>query len=173
MCGFNLMNFLYAKMPFMENEIISNIPALPGSYILWLRLPQPQDLVVGRLGRFPFPAGDYLYMGSARGAGGLRARLGRHLSGVRFQRLGKLHWHIDYLRQVTQARGFGYNLASKKECLWSQKLAALPKACFPVPGFGASDCRSGCNAHLIYLPMLDVDRIVSLLNCEFHILDDD
>jgi Uri superfamily endonuclease len=155
-------------MPFMENKIISNIPAQPGSYVFWLRLPQPQDLVVGRLGSFTFPAGDYLYMGSARGAGGLRARLERHLRGD-----GKSHWHIDHLRTAAQARGFGFETSSIKECTWSQRLVPLPEACIPVPGFGASDCRSGCSAHLVYLPTLDVNRIVSLLNCEIHILNDE
>jgi Uri superfamily endonuclease len=38
------------------------------------------------------------------------------------------------------------------ECAWSRALAALPGAMMPVRGLGASDCRSGCAAHLIGLP---------------------
>ena len=140
------MNFLCAKMPFMENEIILTLPAQPGSYILWLHLSQSQDLTVGKLGHFTFPMGDYLYLGSARGPGGLRARLGRHLRGD-----GKIRWHVDYLRAAAQVCGFGY-VFDTRECEWSQKLAELPGAGTPIPGFGASDCTSGCAAHLVHLP---------------------
>ena len=40
-----------------------------------------QPISIGRLGQQHFPIGDYFYVGSARGAGGLRARVGRHLRG--------------------------------------------------------------------------------------------
>lgn len=43
--------------------------------------------------------GLYLYVGSAYGPGGLRARLRRHLEGVR----KRLKWHIDYLLAADQA----------------------------------------------------------------------
>ncbi|HEX9029228.1 MAG TPA: DUF123 domain-containing protein, partial [Anaerolineales bacterium] len=56
-----------------------DLPAAPGSYVLYLRLSQRLELGVGRLGRLSFPAGEYLYLGSAGGPGGLRARLGRHI----------------------------------------------------------------------------------------------
>ena len=111
---------------------------------------------VGRMGCFHFPAGDYIYLGSAQGPGGLRARLGRHLLGS-----GKHHWHIDHLRAATQVRGFGYQIRLVEsgvaphlplECVWSQKLAALSGVNLPVPDFGASDCRSGCRAHLVHIP---------------------
>ena len=136
----------------MLENLIQSIPSEPGSYLLWLGLSQDQDLPVGRLGGFRFPAGDYLYLGSAHGPGGLRARLGRHLRGS-----GKSHWHIDHLRAVAQVRGFGYQIRAGRlpiyaECDWSQKLAALPDVSLPVPGFGASDCHTGCPAHLVHFP---------------------
>jgi Uri superfamily endonuclease len=143
-------------MPVMLNEMIETIPAEPGSYLLWLHSLQTQDLIVGRLGRFNFPSGDYFYLGSAQGSGGLRTRLGRHLLGS-----GNPHWHIDHLRAATQVRGFGYQIKLAEpdaephlplECVWSQKLAALSEVNLPVPGFGASDCRSGCTAHLVHIP---------------------
>ena len=92
-------------MPVMLENVIQTIPQKPGSYLLWLHLRQPQDLTVGRLGRFSFPSGDYIYLGSALGPGGLRARLGRHLQGS-----GKPHWHIDHLRVMAQVCGFGYQI---------------------------------------------------------------
>jgi Uri superfamily endonuclease len=160
----------------MLDQIIQTIPQQPGSYALWLHLSQTHDLTIGRLGTFALPAGDYVYLGSARGPGGLRARLGRHLRGD-----GKPHWHIDWLRAVAQARGFGfwvhdrrrdtiYRVPTTTECNLSQQLATLPKFEIVAPGFGASDCRSGCAAHLVYFQALDVDQITSLLNCEIHIL---
>lgn len=140
----------------LENSIQS-IPREPGSYILWLYNPQSKDLTVGRLGQFNFPAGDYIYIGSAYGPGGLRARLGRHLRGS-----GKQHWHVDYLRTAALVSRFGYQISAvhlgsaphlpPTECVWSQRLAVLPEAGLPVPGFGASDCRSGCAAHLVHYP---------------------
>ena len=133
-------------------SIIQTIPHEPGTYLLWLCLPNSKDLTVGKLGRYNFPPGDYVYLGSARGPGGLRARLGRHLRGS-----GRPHWHIDRLRAAAQVRGFGYQLSSAHtilaECVWSQKLAALPGASLPASGFGASDCHSGCTAHLVRFPV--------------------
>lgn len=141
----------------MLENIIQAIPCEPGSYILWLHNPRSKDLTVGRLGRFKFPAGDYIYIGSAHGPGGLRSRLGRHLRGS-----GKQHWHVDYLRTAALVSGFGCQISAvhflsaphlpPTECDWSQRLAALPEAGLPVPGFGVSDCRSGCAAHLVYFP---------------------
>jgi Uri superfamily endonuclease len=159
------------------NETIKTIPSLPGTYLLWLYLPQATSLKVGKLWEFDIPTGDYVYLGSAHGPGGLRARLGRHLRGN-----GKPHWHIDYLRAATQVRGFGYTIHHRgrqpripMECAWSQKLAALRRAALPdgrivAPCFGASDCRSGCAAHLVFIPKLDIDQISPLLNCEIRIL---
>lgn len=128
------------------------LPAEPGAYALHLRLEYAKTLQVGRLGQVPFPAGDYLYLGSARGPGGLRARLSRHL------RLAKRpHWHIDALRAIAQVLGLVYLVSADLtplpyECAWSQALAAWPGTHIPAPGFGASDCSSGCPAHLVAFP---------------------
>ena len=47
-----------------------------GAYALVLHLERKEEITVGRLGTFAFPAGYYLYAGSALGPGGLEARLG-------------------------------------------------------------------------------------------------
>jgi len=129
------------------------LPNLPGVYALQLHLAQPTRLVVGRLGAFQLRPGEYVYIGSAHGPGGLRARLGRHLQGN-----GTPHWHIDALRRASQVSFFlcQVHLPSDEpatgiplECRWSQALASFPGACIPIPGFGSSDCRHGCTAHLI------------------------
>jgi Uri superfamily endonuclease len=121
------------------------LPDNPGTYAVHLRLLNDQLLQIGRLGIFSFPAGEYVYSGSAFGPGGLRARLGRHLRGR-----GKPHWHIDYLRGAARVLGAWYSLSAHSlECQWSQALAELPGAFIPAPRFGASDCHSGCRAHLV------------------------
>ncbi len=125
------------------------LPNLPGTYAVSFTLPEALKVSVGRLGYFDFPAGQYVYLGSARGPGGLRARLGRHIRGN-----GHAHWHIDYLRPHLELRAVGYLFASENlECAWSRSLAAMPGARQPAPGFGASDCIQGCPAHLIAFPL--------------------
>ena len=58
----------------------------PGSYVLVLHISR-----VAQLGAHGSKAGFYCYADSARGPGGLRARLSRHL-----RQHKKPHWHIDY-----------------------------------------------------------------------------
>jgi Uri superfamily endonuclease len=124
------------------------LPPSCGVYVLHLCVSRSQLLAVGCLGRPNLPVGHYFYVGSAHGAGGLRARVGRHLRGA-----GALHWHIDYLRAVSKVRAVFYTVTDRMlECTWSQALAQLPRAFIPVPHFGASDCQLGCSAHLIAFP---------------------
>jgi Uri superfamily endonuclease len=122
--------------------------AVKGSYILILRLDQPlHDLPIGRLGRFDFASGIYLYVGSAFGAGGLPARLAYH------QRRHKPrpHWHIDYLRaEACLCEAWSVSGGGRLECVWCRALAAHPAVSTPVPGFGSRD--TGCPTHLFYLP---------------------
>jgi len=111
---------------------------------LVLRLPRPTTIGVGRLGRVRFPAGWYVYAGSARGPGGLAARISRHLRSPK-----PLRWHVDYLRVDAQPVQIWYALgARRRECSWAQALSGLPGASIPVPHFGASDCH--CPAHLVH-----------------------
>jgi Uri superfamily endonuclease len=128
--------------------MIAIIPPEPGTYSLILNLSTPRIIQIGKLGQFTFPAGDYVYVGSAMGPGGLQARLSRHLRGD-----GRQHWHIDWLRAVTDVLSYCFLMTeSPLECRWGQALAGDPGASLPVPRFGASDCRSNgmhCAAHLI------------------------
>ena len=123
---------------------VSGVPlAKARTYQLHIRLGSSQEIVIGRLGRFTFEKGQYLYTGSA--TRNMRARLQRHLSGNK-----TFHWHIDYLLAAESAVITGISLASESECVENQ----LVKASVPVPGFGASDCRAGCGSHLKYLGQL-------------------
>jgi Uri superfamily endonuclease len=119
-----------------------------GSYILVLRLDHAiDDLQVGRLGRFHFPAGYYLYVGSAFGSGGLAARLGHHARSDH----ARPHWHIDYLRAHARLfEAWTVSSSQRMECRWCAALAAEPGVSIPAPGFGSRD--TGCASHLFYLP---------------------
>jgi len=109
-----------------------------GSYLLLLKLPRHEDLVVGGLGALHFPAGWYVYVGSAMG--GLTARLARH------RRSSKIaHWHVDYLRaRAASCEALPIRSSERLECALA---AAVAAALEPGPvGFGCSDC--GCPTHL-------------------------
>lgn len=122
-----------------------------GTYVLALCLGRRESITVGRLGEIEFPAGWYLYTGSALGPGGLRARLARH---QRHKATGKrLHWHIDYLRERSSWGGAWICASERRlECTWAGLLRRLPGAEIVAWGFGASDCR--CAAHLVRVPDL-------------------
>lgn len=115
-----------------------------GGYVLVLALRRPATIRIGRLGAFCFPAGTYLYTGSALGPGGLAARLAHH------RRLNPSpHWHIDYLHSQAQlCEIWSAASAERLECTWASLLLSLPGARVVAPRFGASDCR--CPTHLIY-----------------------
>ncbi len=116
-----------------------------GTYALVLHLECTEEITIGRLGTFTFPAGYYLYAGSALGPGGLEARLARH-----HRRDKKLRWHVDYLLERAQlVEVWSATSTDKLECLWAQAAQQLPGSETPVSGFGSSDCR--CPSHLIYL----------------------
>lgn len=123
---------------------LEDLPAHSGSYVLILYLPEAAFMPVGRLGERGFAAGFYLYVGSARGSGGLRSRLQRHL-----RQNKTAHWHIDHLRRRAEAVEAWFVESSEPlECRWGAILRAQPGLVIPVPGFGSSDCR--CPAHLFY-----------------------
>ena len=121
-----------------------------GTYALFFWLPAPMTMQVGRLGSVQLPAGWLVYVGSALGPGGLQARIRRHLATSK-----RVHWHIDALSIRQRPAGWlALADAQNHECDWAQHLAAHPKASIPVPGFGNSDCKRGCAAHLIAFPTL-------------------
>ncbi len=99
--------------------------------------------VIGRLGLCTLAPGFYVYTGSARR--GLEARIARHL-----RKYKPVRWHIDYVLEARQVRIVGVRRTRLAEC----RLNALTRGRTPVEGFGASDCRSGCRAHLKWVGRL-------------------
>ena len=110
------------------------------SYQLRIRLHKDAKIQVGALGVFTFPAGDYIYTGSAKR--GLQARIQRHCRKDKPRR-----WHIDYLSSHPQAEVVDTQTFPDEECPLNQATAGT----ILVPGFGASDCRAACASHLKYL----------------------
>jgi Uri superfamily endonuclease len=123
----------------------SLVPSGAGTYALVIALDRSQNITIGRRGGFHFPAGFYIYVGSALGPGGLSARLARHLRAEK-----RLHWHIDFLLRSVRARvveAWTMESAARLECEWARAMMQWPGARIVVPRFGASDCR--CGSHLI------------------------
>jgi len=115
-----------------------------GVYIALFRLDESPEICVGRFGEFTFPAGVWLYVGSAQR--NLQARLDRH-----GRRDKKLRWHIDYLSaRATMLGAIMIPGAKRRECEIAAQLAELYQR--PIRNFGASDCR--CGGHLFYTPEL-------------------
>jgi len=117
-----------------------------GAYCLLIRLDGDGEAAIGRLGRFLLPAGYYVYCGSA--LRGLGARIARH------QRREKaIRWHIDYLLALPGAQFVAcipYLSERREECTINQAIQRQRGARIVVPGFGSSDCRCGCPAHLTH-----------------------
>jgi Uri superfamily endonuclease len=117
-----------------------------GAYILYLEVQRPLALNIGALGHRQFPAGHYAYIGSA--CGGIDRRIARHRR-LAVSGNGKPHWHIDYLLLDPEVRLEEEKPLSKSsECAISRAIASRQGVTVPVPGFGATDCRAGCEAHL-------------------------
>ena len=139
-----------APLGYHADMTLPDLPAAPGAYVLLLTADAPVVLNMPRFGKLTLAAGQYAYVGSAHGPGGLRARVGRHL------RVEKpLHWHIDYLTAavpVVHVVTLAVTDGARLECTWAKRLLALNGASAPAPGFGSSDCRNRCPAHLVRLP---------------------
>lgn len=119
-----------------------------GSYSLLIHLRGPSEIQVGKRGRVRFPAGYYIYTGSAMN--GLTARIGYHLR----QGRKKTHWHIDYLLAAPSSVVVGavkHRSRLRQECQYNRWIALLPNARVILHRFGASDCRASCPSHLFYL----------------------
>jgi Uri superfamily endonuclease len=115
-----------------------------GTYALILACVRNSRIQIGRLGRMQLQCGYYVYLGSALGPGGLRARIAHH------QKLtSRPHWHIDYLRAHTRFHSVWLNYDGRRhEHEWTGAIHNMKDALVPLPGFGASDC--SCPSHLYF-----------------------
>lgn len=122
--------------------------SLKGTYVLVLAASSKALLQIGRLGRLQVNPGFYVYIGSAFGPGGLKARVSHH------KKISiRPYWHIDYLRTVTRIEEIWYTYDSVcREHQWAEAFMHCRDASVPVLGFGSSDCR--CKSHLYFFQNL-------------------
>jgi len=117
----------------------------PGTYALILECAVRAGLRIGRRLRMDTEPGYYIYVGSAFGPGGVRARVSRHL-----QRKKAKRWHIDFLRESVTFREVWFTHAPEHlEHVWARIFQDMAGV-FPVEGFGSTDCK--CRSHLFRTP---------------------
>jgi len=108
---------------------------------LLIALPAPLRVHAGSRSA-ALASGLYVYCGSARGPGGVAARLARHMRPDK-----RAHWHVDQLTVAGRILG-AWVFPDRSECAVNRDLAGWPA---PAPGFGSSDCPR-CPAHLRFWP---------------------
>jgi Uri superfamily endonuclease len=120
------------------------VTAEGGAYALVLLCSQEGPVQIGKLGILQLRRGFYVYVGSALGPGGIRARVAHH------RKLSpRPHWHIDYLRSLTSLDRVWYSHDRVcREHQWARVICALRGASVPIARFGSSDCR--CKTHLFF-----------------------
>ena len=121
-----------------------DLPTGPGAYVLMLALERSMPLRIVTLPRIHLPPGRYAYVGSAKGRGGMRARVRRHL-----RTQTKAHWHIDHLTTaalIVEILAF----PDADECDVVEQLLRRRRTTTPIAGFGSTDCKR-CEAHLLAL----------------------
>lgn len=112
-----------------------------GTYLLLLECNEEAELSIGKLGNMLTEPGYYLYVGSAFGPGGIRARVNHHKGKALHP-----HWHIDYLRTAAKLVDAWCVHGSRCEHEWAYNLMQSEAAAMPLTGFGSSDC--DCATHL-------------------------
>ena len=105
------------------------------SYQLFINVTKEIDLKIGKLGRYLFPVGSYVYTGSAKK--NINKRIERHLSKK------KLHWHIDYLLNNDAAQIIDIKKSEMIECNLNKKTNGTRI----IKGFVSSDCNLCCGSH--------------------------
>jgi len=116
----------------------------PGTYALILASTARHSVQIGKLGRLTLRPGFYVYVGSAFGPGGLRARVSHHTRTAH-----RPHWHVDYVRGRARLDEVWYTYdAVSREHQWADVFARTRGALIPLQGFGSSDCR--CESHLFF-----------------------
>ena len=109
------------------------------SYQLFINVTKEIKLKVGKLGKFIFPIGSYVYTGSAKK--NIDKRIERH-----FSKKKNLHWHIDYFLNSDAVQIIKIKKSQITECSLNKKT----KGTIIINGFGSSDCNLCCKSHLKY-----------------------
>lgn len=126
---------------------VGEMPNFKGAYVLALRLDKAIHIEFPGVTCDQLMPGWYVYVGSARGSGGIRARVERH-----FRYDKKAHWHIDRLT-VRAVEIAALAVADGHECELVGKLLNSLKFEATAAGFGSTDCRL-CESHRLTTSML-------------------
>ena len=143
----NMVNIAWSARPVpAEEAAVISEDARPGAYVLHLTLTRNIQVRIKTLGERELSQGSYLYVGSAKR--GMATRCARH-GRLADQKAGKIRWHVDHLLvdprcKLTSIEYF----PGAEECRISRRIARRKGITAPIPRFGATDCRSGCRAHL-------------------------
>ncbi|MCK5298735.1 MAG: GIY-YIG nuclease family protein [Candidatus Heimdallarchaeota archaeon] len=128
-----------------------------GTYLLFLFIQKDISLTIGALGCKLFQQGNYIYVGSAFGPGGLEKRITRHIKQEK-----KIFWHIDYLLNdnFVKIKAYGEILSDHKiECnVVDQITRTFQEKSLIIENFGSSDCN--CKSHLLYFNNTPVNEII-------------
>ncbi len=121
------------------------LPSERGSYALIVEIGKQIQIKIGSLGKQSFKKGFYCYVGSARGPGGIRARISHHIkSHMREEK--KHHWHIDHLLTHARPLEVWFSFSLGEGDIADHLLARFPY----TRGFGSTD--SSRPSHLFYSP---------------------
>lgn len=124
--------------------MLDGIARQPGTYLLIFSAAEAAAIRVGRLAVLDLQPGYYIYIGSAFGPGGVRARV-KHHAGIS----KKPHWHLDYIRPKLALEEIWYSIdTARYEHEWAEIMYYTLKMQVPVQGLGASDCR--CESHFFH-----------------------
>ena len=98
---------------------------------------------VGQLGVVSLREGYYVYVGSAFGPGGVKARVSHH-----YRHTINPNWHIDYLRRLLRPVGVWFTYDHRRlEHRWAKVFFKM-NTMSSFRGFGCSDC--ACYSHLFF-----------------------
>ncbi|RLG81578.1 MAG: DUF123 domain-containing protein [Thermoprotei archaeon] len=123
-----------------------SLPDKPGVYVLVVKVREDATVTVRSSRVFGIPRGIYLYIGSARGIGGLKSRVLRHVRGAK-----SMFWHIDYLlaHPSTSIAGVYYAVVGKSSDYESMLSSIMAREFNGIKGFGCSDKKKDYS-HLYY-----------------------
>lgn len=114
---------------------------MQGVYILVLELLDDVCLKIGRLGYVCLYKGIYGYVGSAKGSGGIEARIRHHMNKSK----RRVWWHIDYITTHSKS-AIRYAVCARTLDVGEEDIASsiLKSSCWnmAVKGFGSTDRKS-------------------------------
>ena len=131
---------------------VDEATSLPGAYVIAIELAETVMVTLGGRSAIDLPTGRYLYCGSAKGPGGLKARLSRH-----FRRGKSVRSHIYQLTERGSVVGC-WILPGGDECELVRRFLPLPirlrDLAAAIARHAAAICCSGRKGRHCHCPAL-------------------